>query len=133
VLALNYFQGAHKADSAAAGVPAAKGAAGTAASTGRIARYAWGDDYHKLIEEKLAVIDQFLRQRGGRQKRYVDTGPMLERDHAAGGGIGWHGRGTMLLNRELGTGSFPAELLTTLEFAPRSSTKTYCGGCQGRV
>src|SRR5437899_1931430 len=40
VLALNYFQGAHKADSAAAGVPAAKGAAGTAASTGRIARYA---------------------------------------------------------------------------------------------
>src|SRR5947207_13567500 len=57
VLALNYFQGARKAHSAVAGLPAAKGAAGTAASTGRIARYAWGDDYHKLIEKKLAVID----------------------------------------------------------------------------
>src|SRR5437868_11349211 len=55
VLALNYFQGARKADSVTAAVSPAKG---TAVSTGRIARYAWGDDYHKLIEKKLAVIDQ---------------------------------------------------------------------------
>src|SRR5205807_2113635 len=54
VLALNYFQGK---ESVAAAVSAAKGAAGTAAATGRIARYAWGDDYHELIEKKLAVID----------------------------------------------------------------------------
>src|SRR5207237_2112851 len=107
VLALEYFQGARKADSVAGGVPPAevateKIAADTAATTatGRIARYAWGDDYHKLIEKKLAVIDQFLRQRGGRQKCYVDTGPMLERDHAAAAGIGWHGQSTMVLKRE---------------------------------
>jgi len=129
VLALNYFQGARKAESVAAAVSPAKGAAGTAASTGRIARYAWGDDYHKLIEKKLAVIDQFLRRRGGRQKCYVDSGPMLERDHAAAAGIGWHVKSTMLLNREFGTWFFLAEILTSLEFAPDTVEKNYCGRC----
>ena len=129
VLALNYFQGARKADSVTAAVSPAKGAAGTAVSTGRIARYAWGDDYHKLIEKKLAVIDQFLRHRGGRQKCYVDTGPMLERDHAAAAGIGWHGKSTMLLNREFGTWFFLAEILTSLDFAPDTVEKNYCGRC----
>ncbi len=126
VLALNYFQGR---ESAAAGMSPAKGATGPAATTGRIARYAWGDDYHGLIEKKLAVIDQFLRECGGRQKCYVDTGPMLERDHAASAGIGWHGKSTMLLNRELGTWFFLAEILTTLEFAPDTAQKNYCGRC----
>ena len=69
------------------------------------------------------MIDQFLRQRDGRQKCYVDTGPMLERDHAAAAGIGWHGKSTMLLNRELGTWFFLAEILTTLEFAPDTAKK----------
>ena len=126
VLALNYFQGR---ESAAAGMSPAKGATAPAATTGRIARYAWGDDYHGLIEKKLAVIDQFLRECGGRQKCYVDTGPMLERDHAASAGIGWHGKSTMLLNRELGTWFFLAEILTTLEFAPDTAQKKYCGRC----
>jgi len=126
VLALNYFQGK---ESAAAGVSPAKGATGTPTATGRIARYAWGDDYHGLIEKKLAVIDQFLRECGGRQKCYVDTGPMLERDYAASAGIGWHGKSTMLLNREFGTWFFLAEILTTLEFAPDSAQKNYCGRC----
>jgi epoxyqueuosine reductase len=136
VLALNYFQGAGKTHAKTAGVSPAdvateKIAAGTAATTatGRIARYAWGDDYHTLIEKKLAAIDQFLRQRGGKQKCYVDTGPMLERDHAATAGIGWHGKSTMLLNREFGTWFFLAEILTSLEFAPDTAEKNYCGRC----
>ena len=129
VLALNYFQGARKANSVEAGVSPAKGTVGTATATGRIARYAWGDDYHELIEKKLAVIDQFLRHRGGRQKCYVDAGPMLERDHAATAGIGWHGKSTMLLNREFGTWFFLAEMLTTMEFAPDDARKNYCGRC----
>jgi len=136
VLALNYFQGARKTRPVTAGVPPAgvvieEVAAGTAALTapGRIARYAWGEDYHNLIEKKLAVIDQFLRECGGGQKCYVDTGPMLERDHAASAGIGWHGKSTMLLNREFGTWFFLAEILTTLEFAPDTAQKNYCGLC----
>src|SRR5438105_4596971 len=136
VLALNYFQGAHKTHPAElgvspAGVASKKIAAGTGVTTaiGRIARYALGDDYDKLIERKLAVIDQFLRQRDGRQKCYVDTGPMLERDHAAAAGIGWQGKSTMVWNRELGTWFFLAEILTTLEFAPDTAKKNYCGRC----
>ena len=129
VLALNYFQGARKTRPVTGGVLPAKDAAGTAAATGRISRYAWGEDYHNLIEKKLAAIDQFLRECGGGQKCYVDTGPMLERDHAATAGIGWHGKSTMLLNREFGTWFFLAEILTTLEFTPDTAQKNYCGRC----
>ena len=140
ILALNYFQGepvgaaVSAADSVAAAVSPAnppKITAGTAAPTsaGRIARYAWGDDYHQLIEKKLTVLDDFLRRYSGTQKCYVDTGPMLERDHAAAAGVGWHGKSTMLLNRQLGTWFFLAEILTTLEFAPDPPQKNYCGRC----
>ena len=132
VLALNYFQG-RNAESVEAGVSPAKplSAADTAATTatGRIARYAWGDDYHQVIEKKLAVVDDFLRRHGGSQKCYVDTGPMLERDHAAAAGVGWHGKSTMLLNRKLGTWFFLAEILTTLELALDAPQKNYCGRC----
>lgn len=126
VLALNYFQGPNSIEAA---VPAAVTPRNTAAPTGKLARYAWGDDYHKLIEKKLALLDKFLTQRGGRQKSYVDTGPMLERDHAATAGIGWHGKSTMLLNRELGTWFFLAEILTTLEFIPDVPENNHCGRC----
>ncbi len=126
VLALNYFQGVE------AGVsPADKDAAGTAATTfGRVARYAWGDDYHDVIAAKLDKIDIFLRELGGRQKCYVDTGPILERDHAAQAGIGWHGKSTMLIDEKLGTWFFLAEILTTLELPPDELTQDRCGTCE---
>jgi epoxyqueuosine reductase len=116
VLALNYFQGA---------APKAFGAA-----TGRIARYAWGDDYHDVIAAKLDKIDNFLRELGGTQKCYVDTGPILERDHAAQAGIGWHGKSTMLIDERLGTWFFLAEILTTLELPPDSAARDRCGKCE---
>ena len=75
------------------------------------------------------MLDDFLRRYGGTQKCYVDTGPMLERDHAAAAGVGWHGKSTMLLNRQLGTWFFFAEILTTLEFAPDPPQQNYCGRC----
>ena len=117
VLALNYFHG----DPQAGGTPAA---------TGRIARYAWGDDYHDLIETKLDKIGEFLREFGGQQKCYVDTGPVLERDHAAQAGIGWHGKSTMLIDERLGTWFFLAEVLTTLELLPDEPVPARCGTCQ---
>ena len=100
-----------------------------ASSKGRIARYAWGDDYHDLIEDKLQVIDDWLAARGGRQRHYVDTGPVLERDFAALAGIGWHGKSTMLIHPKLGTWFFLAELLTTLDFAPDAPMTDHCGKC----
>ena len=95
VLGLNYWQGPRPAP-----VP-------DAPATGRFARYAWGDDYHDLIGDKLRALDAFLQNHGGQQRFYVDTGPVLERDFAAEAGAGWHGKSTMLLHPELGTWFFP--------------------------
>jgi epoxyqueuosine reductase len=96
---------------------------------GRIARYAWGDDYHDVIERKLRVLDEWLAARGGRQRCYVDTGPVLERDFAALAGAGWHGKSTMLIHPRLGTWFFLAEILTTLELAPDAPLPDRCGRC----
>jgi epoxyqueuosine reductase len=117
VLAMNYFQGGTQAGD-------------TPAATGKIARYAWGDDYHDLIANKLDKIDAFLREFGGQQKYYVDTGPVLERDHAAQAGIGWHGKSTMLIDERLGTWFFLAEVLTTLELRPDEPLPDRCGTCE---
>ena len=117
VLAMNYFQGDEFRRS-------------ETAATGRIARYAWGDDYHDLIAAKLDKIDGFLRRFGGAQKCYVDTGPVLERDHAAAAGIGWHGKSTMLIDEKLGTWFFLAEILTTLELPSDAPVRDRCGTCE---
>src|SRR6201993_5272839 len=117
VFALNYFQGERTHRQSETG------------ATGRIARYAWGDDYHDLIANKLDKIDEFLRGFGGQQKCYVDTGPVLERDHAAQSGIGWHGKSTMLIDERLGTWFFLAEILTTLELPPDEPVSDRCGAC----
>jgi epoxyqueuosine reductase len=97
--------------------------------TGRFARYAWGDDYHDLIEARLRDLDRWLATQGGTQKCYVDTGPVLERDFAALAGAGWHGKSTMLISRELGTWFFLAEILTTLELPPDEPAPDRCGSC----
>jgi epoxyqueuosine reductase len=112
VLAMNYWQGN---DSPA---PAA-----------RIARYAWGNDYHDVMLARLRELDGFLSSRGGVQKCYVDTGPILERDFAAEAGVGWHGKSTMLVDPQLGTWFFLAEILTTLELPPDAPQPARCGTC----
>jgi len=120
-LAMNYWQGD--------GEGRRKKAEGRSAGGGRIARYAWGDDYHDVMEKKLRKLDAFLSETGGRQKFYVDTGPVLERDFAAEAGIGWHGKSTMLLNRSLGTWFFLAEIFSTLELPPDAPQVARCGSC----
>ena len=119
VVALNYFQGDAPHSGAATGK----------AVTGKVARYARGDDYHDVIGVKLDRVDGFLREFGGTQKCYVDTGPVLERDFAALAGIGWHGKSTMLVNERLGTWFFLAEILTTLELPPDQPARDRCGSC----
>lgn len=112
VLATNYFQGAdHR-------IPA-----------GKIARYAWGADYHKIMLRNMAPIETFLHEQGGTQKCYVDTGPILERDFAAVCGLGWQGKSTMCLNSTLGTWFFIGVILTTLDLEPDAPVKNRCGSC----
>lgn len=98
-------------------------------SVGRIAHYAWGDDYHDVIEKKLRTMDEWLIARGGRQRCYVDTGPVLERDIAAVAGAGWQGKSTMLIHPKFGTWFFLAEILTTLEFPADAPMADHCGKC----
>jgi epoxyqueuosine reductase len=113
VLAMNYRQpGGHPASPA-----------------GRIARYAWGDDYHDIIEPKLRALDSWLQTHGGRQRQYVDTGPVLERDFAALAGAGWHGKSTMLIHPKLGTWLFLAAILTTLDLPRDEPARDHCGKC----
>jgi len=117
VVALNYWQGTTQDEET------------SHAAGGRIARYAWGDDYHEVMLRKLEQLDAFLRTRGGIQKCYVDTGPILERDYAAEAGIGWHGKSTMLIDPQLGTWFFLGEILTTLELNPDAPQPARCGTC----
>ncbi|MBS0656665.1 MAG: tRNA epoxyqueuosine(34) reductase QueG [Verrucomicrobia bacterium] len=113
VLAMSYWQGGPN----------------SAAGQGRIARYAWGDDYHELIAERLERLAKVLAEAGGAQRCYVDTGPILERSFAAEAGVGWQGKSTMLLSRELGTWFFLAEILTTLELPADPPAAAHCGKC----
>ena len=114
-LALNYYPGSSPLPQSAA--------------TFRIARYAWNDDYHDLIETKLAAFDAALRARGGLQRCYVDTGPVLERDFASAAGLGWNGKSTLQIHRRLGPWFFLAEILTTLDLAPDPTMADHCGKC----
>ena len=77
----------------------------------------------------MTPIDGFLRDLGGRQKCYVDTGPILERDFAAVSGLAWQGKSTMCLNERLGTWFFIGVILTSLEFEPDQPLKNRCGRC----
>jgi epoxyqueuosine reductase len=115
-LALNYFPGE---------IPFPDGHPGGY----RIARYAWNDDYHDLLDAKLRDFDAELRALGGIQKPYVDTGPVLERDFATDAGLGWNGKSTMQIHPRLGTWFFLAEILTTLELAPDHPFGDHCGKC----
>lgn len=95
----------------------------------RIARYSWNEDYHDVILKNLKAFDAELAKLGGVQRYYVDTGPVLERDFATDAGLGWSGKSTLQIHRQLGTWFFLAELLTTLDLAPDAPFGDHCGKC----
>ncbi len=99
------------------------------AKKGRFARYAWGDDYHLIVDKKLKAFARELEALGGEQRFYVDYGPVLERDFASAAGLGWNGKSTVQIHPQLGTWFFLAELVTTLELAPDEPMPDRCGKC----
>lgn len=100
---------------------------------GRIARYAWGLDYHDIMLPRLCRLGDFIERetaRPLRQRAYVDTGPVLERDFAARAGLGFIGKNTMLIKPRLGSYLFLGELLVDLDLDyDRPDPAGTCGRC----
>ncbi|RKX24521.1 MAG: tRNA epoxyqueuosine(34) reductase QueG [Candidatus Zixiibacteriota bacterium] len=109
----------------------------TPKSSGRVARFARGKDYHKVIERMgmqfVAMLSQVLGPGAGAEFRFlVDYGPMLERAIAAKAGLGFIGKNSMLISRQFGSWFFLAELLTSLPLEsddPFAVNHGRCGTC----
>jgi epoxyqueuosine reductase len=107
-------------------------AAHIAPGQGRISRYAWGEDYHDLIRERLNALAAFCREicPAANVRGVVDTAPLLEREFARLAGLGWIGKNTLLLNRNAGSWFFLAALLTDQELAYDEPMQAdHCGTC----
>ena len=99
--------------------------------TGQIARYARGRDYHKVFERRLEELERRLKDAfpGVATRRYVDTGPVLEKLWAERAGLGWRGKHTNLVSREWGSWLLLGEVLLDLELASDSAGADFCGTC----
>ncbi len=100
---------------------------------GRVARYAWGEDYHEVLWRKLKELENFLQAREPQAavRTVVDTAPLLEREFAELAGLGWIGKNSLLLNKHEGSYFFLAALLTDVELeidAPHEMD--HCGTCR---
>jgi epoxyqueuosine reductase len=107
--------------------------ADTRAGQGRVSRYAWGNEYHDVIRERLKELAEWLRQRvaAAKTRGVVDTAPIFEREFAQLAGLGWVGKNTLLLNKELGSWFFLAALLTDVELEYDAPHETeHCGTCR---
>ncbi|MDE0469195.1 MAG: tRNA epoxyqueuosine(34) reductase QueG [Candidatus Poribacteria bacterium] len=97
---------------------------------GQISRYAWGDDYHELIRERLLELVTFIKQTAESELKTrvcVDTAPIIEREYAQKAGIGWIGKNTNLIHWRSGSWYFLAEVLVNI--ALESDTPELRGSC----
>ena len=97
----------------------------------KIAKYAYGEDYHFVIKEKLKSLLEEIRKSVGdiSGRAFVDSAPVMERAWAARSGIGWVGKNSLLLNRTMGSFFFLAELIVDLELEYDGPVRDYCGTC----
>jgi epoxyqueuosine reductase len=101
-------------------------------SRGWISRYAWGDDYHDLLKERLETLLSKVKElcREPLEGRvFVDSGPVLERDFAGVAGIGWIGKNTHLISPRRGSWFFLGELFLSIELNYDHPIKDRCGKC----
>ena len=97
----------------------------------KISKYAYGEDYHIVIREKLNELLEQLRHHIGaiEGRAFVDSAPVLEKAWAAKSGLGWIGKNANLINKKQGSFFFIAELITDLELQPDGPIPDYCGTC----
>jgi epoxyqueuosine reductase len=102
------------------------------ADAARIARYAWGEDYHEVLGRRQHLLIGWLKEHAGgpfEAVGYVDTGPVQEKALAAAAGLGWIGKHTCLINQELGSWLFLSVILTTLDLPAGTTVADRCGTC----
>jgi epoxyqueuosine reductase len=108
-------------------------AADVARGSGRVARYAWsGEDYHDLIHPKLKRLCRLISDQvaGAKARGIVDTAPLLEREFAELAGLGWRGKNTLLLNKNLGSYFFLACVLVDIDLpVDQPHATAHCGSC----
>ena len=97
----------------------------------QIAKYAWGDDYHHVIKEKLfALMGEIQSQIPSFEGRaFVDSAPVMERQWAERAGLGWIGKNSLLLRKGVGSFFFLAEIICNLELEPDKPQTDHCGEC----
>ncbi|NCS23477.1 MAG: tRNA epoxyqueuosine(34) reductase QueG [Microcystis aeruginosa BS13-02] len=98
---------------------------------GKISRYAWGRDYHKVLSKKLKALSQWLESQGEQiqTRYYVDTGPLQDKVWAQRAGIGWIAKNGNLITRNYGSWVFLGEILTNLPLEPDQPHSAHCGTC----
>jgi len=99
---------------------------------GKVSRYAWGDDYHDIVREKLsALLDWIkLKEPSAQGKICVDTSPMMDKAWAVRAGLGWLGKHTNLITKEVGSWVFIGEILLNLELDHDAHVvEDHCGTC----
>jgi epoxyqueuosine reductase len=97
-----------------------------------IARYAWGDDYHDVLQKRLEALVAWMREVSPDPfdaRAYVDTGPVQERIYAQYAGLGWIGKNTCLINPEIGSWLFLSEVICTLALETDEPVLDHCGTC----
>lgn len=98
---------------------------------GSIARYAWGRDYHQVLNEKLEVFAAQLREAfGGEYRWHVDTGPLMDKALASRSGLGWYGKNTNILTERFGSFLFLGEIVTSLKLEADAPLERNCGTCR---
>ncbi|MGR3662793.1 MAG: tRNA epoxyqueuosine(34) reductase QueG [Paracoccaceae bacterium] len=98
---------------------------------GAISVYAQNRDYHDIVKKRLKRVGRWLlEQAGGEIKVFVDTAPVMEKPLAQAAGLGWQGKHTNLLSRDLGSWFFLGAIFTTLELPVDTAEEERCGSCR---
>jgi epoxyqueuosine reductase len=98
---------------------------------GKISRYAWGDDYHDIVTEKLKALWSWMQKEfpDADGRYYVDTGPVMDKVWAERAGIGWIGKHTNVITQDIGSWVFLGEIITTLVLEYDEPATDHCGTC----
>lgn len=115
-LGMNYYKGEEYS-----GIP----------GTGKVSRYAQGTDYHEVIWKKLDLFISALKEidPSFNAVSYVDTGPVMDKAWAVRAGLGWMGKHTNVINKEIGSWFFIANVITNYVFNPSTRVEDFCGSC----